>query len=193
MRRSCSASRSSTVCCWAWRSDCSSPSTPTSERGHVPCCGVAMKKQPQATAGMRKLADLIGDAGIAMLTTEDADGALRSRPLATLQLDSEGKLWFFTAMSSAKVGEIDQHRHVNLSYANPEKQEFVSISGSARLLRDRQKIHEVEAVGEALVLPWSGRPGPGPAGSECGSSGILGCARKQDAAADRAGSGHDHR
>ena len=110
-----------------------------------------MKKQPQATAGMRKLADLIGDAGIAMLTTEDADGALRSRPLATLQLDSEGKLWFFTAMSSAKVGEIDQHRHVNLSYANPEKQEFVSISGSARLLRDREKMHDLWSL---WAKPW---------------------------------------
>jgi general stress protein 26 len=110
-----------------------------------------MDKQQQANEGMQKLADLIGDAGIAMLTTEDADGALRSRPLATLQIDSEGKLWFFTAMSSAKVGEIDQHRHVNLSYANPEKQEFVSISGSARLLRDRQKIHDLWSL---WVKPW---------------------------------------
>jgi general stress protein 26 len=33
---------------------------------------------------MQKLADLIGEASIAMLTTEDADGTLRSRPLATL-------------------------------------------------------------------------------------------------------------
>lgn len=110
-----------------------------------------MDKRRQADPGMQKLADLIGDAGIAMLTTQEADGALRSRPLATLQMDSEGKLWFFTAMSSSKVGEIDQHRHVNLSYANPEKQEFVSISGSARLLRDREKIHELWSL---WAKPW---------------------------------------
>jgi general stress protein 26 len=96
---------------------------------------------------MQKLADLIDEASIAMLTTAEPDGTLRSRPLATLQMDSEGKLWFFTAMSSGKVGEIDQHRKVNLSYANPEKQDYVSISGHARLFRDQQKMQE-------LWTPW---------------------------------------
>jgi general stress protein 26 len=106
-----------------------------------------MKKQKQADPGMQKLADLIDEASIAMLTTAEPDGTLRSRPLATLQMDSEGKLWFFTAMSSGKVGEIDQHRKVNLSYANPEKQDYVSISGHARLFRDQQKMQE-------LWTPW---------------------------------------
>src|SRR5437588_1317514 len=81
-----------------------------------------MKKQAQADPQMQKLADLIGEASIAMLTTEDSDGTLRSRPLATLQMDSTGKLWFFTGLSSGKVGEIDQHRKVNLSYVNLDKQ-----------------------------------------------------------------------
>jgi general stress protein 26 len=95
-----------------------------------------MKKEPQSDAGMQKLANLIEAASIAMLTTEEADGSLRSRPLATLQMDADGKLWFFTALSSGKVGEIDQHRKVNLSYANIEKHNYVSVCGSARLFRD---------------------------------------------------------
>jgi general stress protein 26 len=106
-----------------------------------------MKKQKQADPGMQKLADLIDAASIGMLTTEEADGTLRSRPLATLEMDSAGKLWFFTAMSSGKVEEIDQHRKVNLSYANLDKQDYVSISGHARLFRDPQKMQE-------LWTPW---------------------------------------
>jgi len=106
-----------------------------------------MKKQRQTDPNMQKLADLIGEASIAMLTTEEPDGSLRSRPLATLQMDAEGKLWFFTAMSSGKVAEIDLHRKVNLSYANLGKQDYVSISGHARLLRDREKMQE-------LWTPW---------------------------------------
>src|ERR1700761_746861 len=106
-----------------------------------------MKKQKQADPEMQKLADLIGEASIAMLTTEEPDGSLRSRPLATLQMDSAGKLWFFTGMSSGKVSEIDQHRKVNLSYANLGKQDYVSISGHARLFRDPQKMQE-------LWTPW---------------------------------------
>jgi general stress protein 26 len=106
-----------------------------------------MKKEPQADLGMQKLADLIEEASIAMLTTEEADGSLRSRPLATLQIDAHGKLWFFTALSSGKVGEIDQHRKVNLSYANISKQSYVSVCGSARLFRDPDKMRE-------LWTPW---------------------------------------
>ncbi len=106
-----------------------------------------MKKQRQADPGMQKLADLIDEASIAMLTTEDSDGTLRSRPLATLQMDADGKLWFFTALSSGKVGEIDQHRKVSLSYANLERQDYVSISGHARLFRDPDKMRE-------LWTPW---------------------------------------
>jgi general stress protein 26 len=110
-----------------------------------------MKKESQADPGMQKLADLIEEASIAMLTTEEADGSLRSRPLATLQMDAEGKLWFFTALSSGKVGEIDQHRKVNLSYANIDKQSYVSICGSARLFRDPQKMRELWT---SWVEPW---------------------------------------
>lgn len=106
-----------------------------------------MRKDKQANAQMQKLADLIDASPIAMLTTGDDDGALRSRPLATLEMDGEGRLWFFTAMSSGKVGEIDQHRKLNLSYANPEKHSYVSVSGSARLFRDRDKMRD-------LWTPW---------------------------------------
>jgi len=106
-----------------------------------------MKKEPQGDVGMQKLADIIEETSIAMLTTEEADGSLRSRPLATLQMDAEGKLWFFTALSSGKVGEIDQHRKVNLSYANIDKQSYVSVCGSARLFRDAEKMRE-------LWTPW---------------------------------------
>jgi general stress protein 26 len=106
-----------------------------------------MKKGSQSDPGMQRLADLIEEASIAMLTTEEPDGSLRSRPLATLQMDHEGKLWFFIALSSGKVGEIDQHRKVNLSYANIDKQSYVSICGSARLFRDPEKMQD-------LWTPW---------------------------------------
>jgi general stress protein 26 len=110
-----------------------------------------MKNQKQADPNMQKLAELIEATGIAMLTTEEPDGTLRSRPLATLQMDSEGKLWFFTGLSSAKVGEIDQHRKVNLSYANVDKQDYVSVSGHARLFRDPEKMKELWT---RWVEPW---------------------------------------
>ncbi len=106
-----------------------------------------MDTQPQDTAGMDKLAELIGATRIAMLATLESNGALRSRPLATLQLDSAGRLWFFTAVNAPKIEEIAQHQQVNLSYSDPDKQDYVSVSGAAEIVRDRQKMRE-------LWTPW---------------------------------------
>jgi general stress protein 26 len=95
-----------------------------------------------------RLKELIEDIRIAMMTTRDADGTLRSRPLQTLRCADEGTLWFFTSASSPKVAEAAAGGwQVNLSYANPEKQDYVSVSGLATLSRDRKLM-------EALWSKW---------------------------------------
>ena len=86
-----------------------------------------------------RLKELIEDIRIAMMTTRDADGTLRSRPLQTLRCADEGTLWFFTSATSPKVEEAAAGGwQVNLSYANPDKMDYVSISGRATLSRDRE-------------------------------------------------------
>jgi general stress protein 26 len=94
-----------------------------------------------------KLDELIKDIRIAMLTTVDEDGSLRSRPMAAPQVAFDGELWFFTGADAPKVEEAQQHHQVNVSFAGPEHQCYVSISGTATLVRDRQKM-------EALWSPW---------------------------------------
>lgn len=110
-----------------------------------------MKALKQSDPGLSRLAELIGEAEVAMLTTEDTDGTLRSRPLMTLQMDEGGRLWFFTQLSTRKVGEMDRHRKVNLSYADVGKQSFVSISGRVRMLRDADKARELWTQ---RLKPW---------------------------------------
>ena len=53
-----------------------------------------MEIDVQHNAALAKVAEMVGDARFAMLTTKEKDGTLRSRPMATMQLDSEGNLWF---------------------------------------------------------------------------------------------------
>lgn len=86
---------------------------------------------------VKKLASLIKDIRFAMLTTVCPDGTLRSRPMATQREKFDGVLWFFTDAESAKVHEIEDDRHVNVSYADPDKNNYVSVSGRASLVRDR--------------------------------------------------------
>ena len=90
-----------------------------------------------------KLTELIEDIRIAMLTTAMPDGTLRSRPMATQQTESEGDLWFFTQASAAKAEEIRANPHVNVSYASPRENRYVSVSGTATLVRDRKKMEEL--------------------------------------------------
>ena len=88
-----------------------------------------------------KLWDLIKTVEIAMMVTEDGE-YLRSRPMAVSQKTFDGTLWFFTRASSHKVTEVDQEHRVNLSYAHPGKQDYVSVSGQASLVRDPEAIAE---------------------------------------------------
>ena len=92
---------------------------------------------------IEKLAKLIKDVKIAMLTTEESDGTLRSRPMATQKTDFDGHLWFFTRASSQKIDEVERHHQVNVSYANPDDNTYVSVSGPGELVRDSAKNKEL--------------------------------------------------
>ena len=92
---------------------------------------------------IQHFAILIKGIGIAMLTTVRSDGSLRSRPMATQKTEFDGSLWFFTLTASPKVGEVEEEGQVNVSYADPVDNRYISISGRAALVLDRQKIEEL--------------------------------------------------
>ena len=91
----------------------------------------------------KKLRELIKDIRFAMFTTCEEDGTLRSRPMSTQEVEYDGDLWFFTYGSAHKVEEVQHNQHVNVSYSDPNNQKYVSVSGTAQLVRDRQKIEEL--------------------------------------------------
>jgi general stress protein 26 len=93
---------------------------------------------------IKKVRELIKDIDFAMLTTIDSEGKLHSRPMSTnKEVEFNGDVWFFTYASSLKVNEINQRHEVNVSYADPKKQSYVSLTGTAEIVRDRQKLEEL--------------------------------------------------
>jgi general stress protein 26 len=102
-----------------------------------------MDEHRDGSENIKKLRKLIEDIKFAMLTTVEEDGTLRSRPMATQLAEFDGNLWFFTNANAPKVDEVQHEQHVNVSYANPDAQKYVSVSGRATLVRDRQKIEEL--------------------------------------------------
>jgi general stress protein 26 len=93
---------------------------------------------------LQKLREMVKDIDFCMLTTVDENGDLHSRPMSVNgDIDRDGDLWFFTNAGSHKVAEITKSPKVNVSFADPDNQQYVSISGKAQLFRDRNKIDEL--------------------------------------------------
>jgi general stress protein 26 len=101
------------------------------------------EEMPEHRDAIEQLKKKLKGLDIAMMTTVDNDGYLRSRPMAAQELDDEGYLWFFTGASSTKTDEIRHDQHVNLSYMSKVDNRYVSVSGKAQVLRDRTRAKEL--------------------------------------------------
>ncbi len=93
---------------------------------------------------IEKLRKMIKDIDFGMLTTIDDDGSLRSRPMsANRKVEFDGDVWFFTYGKSHKVLEAQKHPQVNVSFSDIKDSRYVSLSGTAELVRDKAKIKEL--------------------------------------------------
>ena len=103
-----------------------------------------MKAEPARTDDLQKLREMIKDIDFCMLTTINENGDLHSRPMSSNgDIDPNGDIWFFTSASSNKVSEVATSPNINLSFADPKNQHYISISGRAELVRDRKKIEDL--------------------------------------------------
>jgi general stress protein 26 len=105
---------------------------------------------------MDKFYALINDIKVAMMTTRRPDGHLESRAMATQKRAAGADLWFVTSAGSAKLRDIAQDPHVNLAYYEQGSYQWVSVSGLARISRDRATI---AALYEPDWKAWFGAEG----------------------------------
>jgi general stress protein 26 len=90
------------------------------------------------TASNRTLHELIKDMRFAMFTTRDDQGNLQSRPMTTQgKLDDvDDVLYFFASRGSEPVSDLQRDPSVNVAYADPGKDAYVSVSGQAEVVDD---------------------------------------------------------
>ena len=95
---------------------------------------------------------LIKDMRLGMLTHRHPDGSLRSHPLTTQNRSlDEGCLYFFITKSSGLGQWLQVDGDVNVAYADPHKDHYVSISGHASLGHDRAR---QEHLFNAMTRAW---------------------------------------
>lgn len=85
-----------------------------------------------------KLWELIKDMRFGMLTTRHENGHLHSRPMTTQNRrdDEADALFFFMSRSSEPFADLQREHQVNVAYANPSSDTYVSVSGLAEAVED---------------------------------------------------------
>jgi len=93
------------------------------------------------TIDTTRLWHLISDIGFATFTARHGDGQLHSRPMTTQNGHDErgGVLWFFMSRSGEPAADFEGHPEVNVTYADPGNDSYVSISGAARVVEDPER------------------------------------------------------
>jgi len=107
-----------------------------------------MKIAAQRSDELARMARLVDGMSVAMLTHASADGYLVSCPMTPLELDADGALWFFIDRHSQHSETL---RSVNLSFVDADKSIFVSISGHAEIVGNRERIAQMWTP---MARPW---------------------------------------
>ncbi|OFX03753.1 MAG: general stress protein [Alphaproteobacteria bacterium RIFCSPHIGHO2_12_FULL_66_14] len=97
------------------------------------------------TVDTTKLWTMIKDIRYGMFTARHGNGHLRSRPMTTQNgsRDRGAVLWFFMSRSSDSVADLLAAPEVNVAYADPGNDAYVSVSGKAGVIEDVGKKREL--------------------------------------------------
>ena len=97
------------------------------------------------TSPHAKLWDLIKDIKFGMFTHRHTDGRLHSHPLTTQNqsIDEGAVLYFFVSRASDIAERVRTDGNVNISYAHPGKDSYVSVTGEARDVEDMATVQRL--------------------------------------------------
>lgn len=91
---------------------------------------------------------LIKGIKFAMFTSRHSNGHLHSRPM-TLQnqeMDQTDTLWFYMPRSSETVADLVAEPSVNVSFADPGNDSYVSVAGDAAVVEDPARKQQLWSV-----------------------------------------------
>ena len=102
-----------------------------------------MEKNLQNEQALEKFRTLVKDVNICMFITNTRNEAeTHTRPMATVDVEEDGTLWFYTDIRSIKVDEVATDHDVHLVYSHPGKDSYLDIWGTASVVRDKEKLKE---------------------------------------------------
>ncbi len=112
-----------------------------------------MNEVTDPNAAREQLWDLIKDIRFAMFTARHHNGHLHSRPMTVQngKLDEDRSLWFFMSHSTDAVADLTEYPEVNVTFADPGRDSYVSVAGRASIVDDMAK---KEQLFSAMAKAW---------------------------------------
>ncbi|HWJ27404.1 MAG TPA: pyridoxamine 5'-phosphate oxidase family protein [Flavisolibacter sp.] len=110
-----------------------------------------MEKNLENKEALTKFKKLVNDINVCMFITNNRQEENHTRPMATIEVDEEGTLWFYTDVRSIKVEEVSQEHQVHLVYAHPGKESYLDVCGRATVDTNKQSIKDKWSP---LVKAW---------------------------------------
>src|SRR5579872_176129 len=102
---------------------------------------------------------LINDIPVAMVVTHDGRGQhMRARPMAMRPVREEGAIYFLTDVDAPKAEEVRSKDSVCLALADNKSQKYVSITGHAEIIDDRDRVKEIWSIYDKVF--WSDNNDP---------------------------------
>lgn len=80
---------------------------------------------------------------LCMMVTQVGQHPSHSRPMSVGEVDDQGNFWMLTLSSTHKVQDIQRDPRCYLYFANPSKQEFLTIMGTVEILDDEERKKEL--------------------------------------------------
>ena len=87
-----------------------------------------MEKNLENAEAAKKFKKLVSDINVCMFITNNRENN-HTRPMSTIEVEDDGKLWFFTDVRSIKVEEVSAENKVHLVYAHPGKESYIDVWG----------------------------------------------------------------
>jgi general stress protein 26 len=100
---------------------------------------------------IKKIQEFVKDIRTCMFCTQVSEMPFKTRPMATIDVDDDGNLWFFSSDASDKNDEIKSNDIIQLIYAKNSNSHFLTITGAAEITKDKSKIDE---LWNPIVKAW---------------------------------------
>ena len=95
-----------------------------------------MEKNLEKENALEKFMELVHDINVCMFITNSSETD-HTRPMATVDIDKDGILWFYTDIRSIKIEEVSMEHKVHLVYAHPGKESYLDVWGQANVITDK--------------------------------------------------------